>query len=104
MGRALHILVAEDLEDTRILLRALLEIKGHTVTEAANGEEAVDAARRYQPDLILMDVQMPVLDGIEAVRALRQIPSTRNIPILILTAAADGPWRASPWPRAALPS
>jgi two-component system, cell cycle response regulator DivK len=87
------ILVAEDLDDTRQLLRTLLELRGHAVTEAANGQEAIKAAQEHPPDMILMDINMPVMDGIAAIQALRSYPSTKEIPIVALTARADGEWR-----------
>jgi CheY-like chemotaxis protein len=80
------ILIAEDHADSREALGALLEAFGYTVLLARNGVEAVDQARQEQPDLILMDVMMPTLDGIEATRRIRGFPETRHIPIITLTA------------------
>jgi CheY-like chemotaxis protein len=80
------ILVAEDHLDSRDALRALLEAFGYTVLLAANGRQAVDLAIRALPDLILMDIMMPELDGFEATRELRANARTRAIPILAVTA------------------
>ncbi len=80
------ILIAEDHPDSREALGALLEAFGFEVLLAVNGVEAVELARRDRPDLILMDVMMPALDGLEATRLLRASPETRDIPIITLTA------------------
>jgi CheY-like chemotaxis protein len=80
------ILVAEDHLDSRDALRALLEAFGFHVLEAANGRQAVDVALRWQPDLILMDIMMPELDGFEATRELRRHDSTAHTPIIAVTA------------------
>jgi CheY-like chemotaxis protein len=80
------ILLAEDHPDSREALGALLEAFGGRVILAANGLEAVELARRSRPDLILMDIMMPTLDGLEATRRLRGFPETRGIPIITLTA------------------
>ena len=90
----MRILIAEDVEDTRYLMKVLLEMKGHSVTEAANGQEAVDSATRDHPDLILMDVTMPVMDGLSATRSIRANPSTSLIPIVAVSALMGDPqWR-----------
>lgn len=80
------ILIAEDHPDSREALGALLEAFGFRVLLAVDGAEAVELARRDRPDLILMDVMMPTLDGLEATRRLRGFPETREIPIITLTA------------------
>jgi CheY-like chemotaxis protein len=80
------ILLAEDHADSREALGALLEAFGFEVLLAVNGLEAIDLARDKRPDLILMDVMMPTLDGLEATRRLRGFPETCNIPIITLTA------------------
>ena len=82
------VLIAEDFEDARELYRDYLEFSGFGVETAANGREAVELAARLQPDVILMDASMPVLDGWQATRALKAEPTTRHIPILALTAHA----------------
>ena len=82
------VLLAEDFEDARELYRDYLEFSGFTVETAANGREAVDRAISLQPDVILMDASMPVLDGWQATRELKSNPSTKHIPVLALTAHA----------------
>ena len=82
------ILIAEDNPDSRDALKALLEAYGFKVTEAENGEQAVQKALVTHPDLILMDIMMPVMDGVEATKRLRQNEQARGIPIIALTAMA----------------
>jgi CheY-like chemotaxis protein len=83
------ILIAEDHVDSREALGALLEAFGFRVVPAVNGREAVELSREATPDLILMDIMMPELDGFEATRQIRGFPATRHIPIITLT-AMDG--------------
>lgn len=80
------ILVAEDHLDSRDALRALLEAFGYQVLEAVNGRQAVDIALTHGPDLILMDIMMPELDGFEATRELRRHQRTHATPIIAVTA------------------
>ena len=80
------ILIAEDHLDSRDALRALLEAFGYRVLEAVNGRQAVQIALKEQPDLILMDIMMPELDGFEATRELRRDQRTRATPIIAVTA------------------
>ena len=88
------ILVADDTDDIRLMIRVMLENKGHRVVEAANGREAVELATREHMDVILMDLSMPVMDGIEATRRLRGQPETSNMPIIAVTAhCSDSVWR-----------
>lgn len=87
------ILIAEDYDDTRSLMKMLLQTKGHRVMEAVNGQEAVELAARERPDLILMDLNMPVMDGIAATHALRERPEMEAVPIVAITAhCGDGNW------------
>jgi signal transduction histidine kinase/CheY-like chemotaxis protein len=83
-----RILIVEDQLENRLLLRALLEPFGFWLREALNGQEAIVAAREWQPHLILMDRRMPILDGLTATRELRKIPECRQIPIIGVTAHA----------------
>ena len=83
-----HILVVEDQEDNRQILRDLLGNAGYELTEAENGEEAIAAVAKRRPDLILMDIQLPVLDGYEATRRIKADPSLRKIPIIAVTSYA----------------
>ncbi|MEA5477740.1 PAS domain S-box protein [Pseudanabaena galeata UHCC 0370] len=82
------ILLAEDNETNIITMTSYLSAKGYQILCAKNGQEAIAMAVSSQPDLILMDVQMPVMDGLEAMRQMRQIPSLANTPIIALTALA----------------
>lgn len=85
-GEKKTILVVEDYEDTRAMLRHFLEARAYRVVEAANGNEAVEAAIRERPDLILMDLQMPVLDGFTATRLIREIESLGDVPVVAISA------------------
>ena len=80
------IMVVEDYDDTRVLLRHALEVKGYRVLEAVNGQEAVDLAEREQPDLILMDLDLPILDGIAATNQIRKQSRMEEVPIVAVTA------------------
>jgi two-component system cell cycle response regulator DivK len=82
------VLLAEDFEDARELYRDYLEFSGFAVQTANNGREAIAQALALNPDIILMDASMPVLDGWQATRELKSNPSTQHIPILALTAHA----------------
>jgi CheY-like chemotaxis protein len=89
MGSGKKILIVEDHRDSREALRALFEAFGFQVTEAANGREAVEAAHRDRPNLILMDIMMPELDGFDAARLIRRTPGFELIPIIAVTAMED---------------
>ena len=80
------IMVVEDYEDTRLLLKQVLETKGYSVLEAINGQQAVELAQRKHPDLILMDLDLPILDGIEATQRIRRQAEMEQVPILAVTA------------------
>jgi CheY-like chemotaxis protein len=82
------ILVAEDNLPNRELIREILESLGHEVTEAEDGQQALDRVKQAKPDLVLLDIQMPVLDGYAVVHELRQTPSYKELTILALTAYA----------------
>ncbi|MTJ10211.1 PAS domain S-box protein [Anabaena sp. UHCC 0204] len=81
------ILVAEDIPDSRLLLVKLLKEIGFTVYEAENGEEAVNCWRTWQPHLIIMDIQMPITDGLTATKIIKNTPQGKNTKILALTAS-----------------
>lgn len=80
------IMVVEDYDDTRMLLKQGLEMLGYSVLEASNGQEAVDIADREHPDLILMDLDLPILDGIAATQQIRQQEHMESVPIVAVTA------------------
>jgi len=83
-----RILVVEDTWHNRRILRDLLTRAGFEVLEAVNGEEGVTQAELYQPDLILMDIQLPVLNGYEATRIIKSNPILQHIPIVAVTSYA----------------
>jgi two-component system cell cycle response regulator DivK len=83
-----QILVVEDNELNMKLFRDVLVVKGYRALEATTGEEAIALATEHAPDLVLMDVQLPDLDGVEALRRLRTDERTATIPVLALTAQA----------------
>ncbi len=80
------IMVVEDFEDNRFMMRRLLEMSGYRVVEAENGEEAVTRAGEEQPDLILMDLSLPLLDGLAATRRIRQNVKLREVPVVAVSA------------------
>jgi two-component system cell cycle response regulator DivK len=83
-----RILVVEDQEDNRRILHDLLTNAGYEIVQAENGEEALKAAAAERPDLILMDIQLPLLDGYEATRRLKADPALCAIPIIVITSYA----------------
>jgi two-component system cell cycle response regulator DivK len=83
-----RILVIEDTEDNRRILRDLLTNAGFELIEAADGERGVMMAAEHRPDLILMDIQLPIIDGYEATRRIKANPDTRHIPIIAVTSYA----------------
>jgi len=81
------VLVAEDSVDTRIMLKRAFELKGYRVFEAEDGQQALDLARRYHPSLLVIDLNMPVLDGLETIRSFRRLePDDKQTPIIAITA------------------
>ena len=82
------VLLVEDNEDNRIIYSTVLRHVGYDVIEAEDGVRAIELARSAKPDLILMDISIPQMDGWEATRILRKDPLTRDIPIIALTAHA----------------
>jgi len=82
------ILVVEDQEDLRGVLRDLLTGSGYTVIEAGDGEAGVAKAKSERPDLVLMDIQMPVIDGYEATRRIKLDPALKPIPIVAVSSFA----------------
>jgi len=93
-----RVLLVEDDPDNRFIFRVILEHRGHEIIEAADGEAAIELARSAHPDLILMDISLPRLDGWSAIRILRADPLTGAIPIMAVTAfaaPADQEWALS---------
>jgi CheY-like chemotaxis protein len=86
--REVHVLVVDDTPSNLKVLRTLLVANGYGVTTADNGQAALDSAAADPPDLVLMDVVMPGMDGYEACRRLRQLPSSASVPIVMVTASA----------------
>jgi two-component system, cell cycle response regulator DivK len=82
------ILIIEDNEKNRRLVRDVLQFKGYQTIETETGEEGVELARSRQPALVLMDIQLPGIDGITALRQLRDDPTTRTIRVMAVTASA----------------
>lgn len=82
------ILIIEDTEDNRQILRDLLGMAGYTLVEAGDGAEGVAKAAEHRPDLILMDIQMPVMDGYEATRRIKADPALKSIPVVAVTSYA----------------
>jgi two-component system, cell cycle response regulator DivK len=83
-----RILVVEDTEDNRQILRDLLSAAGFDLLEAVDGQAGVAMAQAHKPDLILMDIQLPVIDGYEATRRIKADPALRHIPIVAVTSYA----------------
>jgi two-component system cell cycle response regulator DivK len=86
MGK--KILVVEDQEDNRRIVRDLLAHAGYEVIEVDDGQQALRAAATHRPDVILMDIQLPLLDGYEATRRIKADPDLKHIPIIVVTSYA----------------
>jgi two-component system cell cycle response regulator DivK len=82
------VLLVEDNEDNRVVYATILQFYGYTVIEAVDGDEGVRLARERHPDIILMDISIPVLDGWQATLCLKADETTRDIPVVALTAHA----------------
>ena len=87
-------MVVEDTEDNRFMMRRLLEMTGYRVVEARNGEEAVEVAREETPALILMDLSLPVIDGLAATRLIRQLTGFEETPIVAVSAHDTSDFKA----------
>jgi two-component system cell cycle response regulator DivK len=83
-----RILVVEDTEDNRQIMRDLLSSAGYDLVEAVDGAEGIAMAKSERPDLILMDIQLPVLDGYEATRRIKADPALSHIPVIAVTSYA----------------
>ncbi|HMQ03250.1 MAG TPA: response regulator [Pyrinomonadaceae bacterium] len=87
MGK--RVLIVEDYEDSRQLMRHLIEAEGHSVIEAAGAYEGIEKAERYRPDLIFMDIGLPLLDGLSAAKIILGKKNLTDVPIVIVTAFHD---------------
>jgi CheY-like chemotaxis protein len=87
------ILIVEDYVDTRDLMKFLLESCGYIVREAADGQEAVDSVKKHFPDLILMDLSLPTMDGLTATRIIRKVDGGGKLPIIAVTAYGNSFYR-----------
>ena len=83
-----RILIVEDQADNRQIIRDMLGTTDYEITEAENGEQALVAIAKERPDLILMDIQLPIMDGYEATRRIKDDPTTKSIPIIAVTSYA----------------
>ena len=94
-GSAPVVMLVEDFRDTREMMRRMLEMQGCRVVEAANGQEAIELSQSERPDLILMDLNMPVLDGFTATLRIRENEQMRDVPIVAVTAYNTAEFRAA---------
>jgi len=85
-ARRPRILLVEDSEDNRLMMKRLLEMGGYEVLEAVNGEQAVEIAQITTPDLILMDLSLPRIDGLTATRRIRRLSGLKRVPIVVVSA------------------
>ncbi|MCM8800004.1 MAG: response regulator [Candidatus Omnitrophica bacterium] len=86
---SIKILIADDEVDFRNLLKFWLESKGYSILDASNGQEAIEITRRDNPDMIFMDLRMPVMDGIEAIKEIRKF--NQEVPIIVISAYVEDP-------------
>src|ERR687895_544065 len=93
-SRDLKVLLVEDFEDTRLFMRLELEEQGFIVFEAENGQAAVETAIRENPDVILMDLTLPLMDGFEATKLIRRNEVLKNVPIIAVTAHQEDDFRS----------
>jgi CheY-like chemotaxis protein len=93
MGDDFTVLVVEDNRDIRELIKLTLEVAGYRVIEAENGFDGIEAARQYEPDAILMDMSMPLMDGCQCTRRIRQNSRLAGVPIIACTAYNRWEWR-----------
>jgi CheY-like chemotaxis protein len=80
------VLIVEDYEDSRSFMKFLVESYGYQVVEAADGIEAIDTFKQQHPDLVLMDISLPVVDGLTATKTIREMEKSSNLPIIAVTA------------------
>jgi CheY-like chemotaxis protein len=89
------VMLVEDFQDTRQMMRQMLELNGCRVVEASNGQEAIELSQRGGLDLVLMDLNMPVLDGFNATLRIREYERTRDVPVVAVTAYDSAESRAA---------
>src|SRR5512139_2573137 len=89
MSPAPLILIADDETDLRVMLRILLERDGYRIVEAHNGEEAVELCKQQLPDVVLLDILMPIMDGAAACAHIQALPGGDHVPVLMITALND---------------
>ena len=87
--QSLHVLVVDDDQDVRNALSELLQYSGYDVATAENGQVALAAAKELKPELVLMDIRMPVLDGLAAIQIMKNTPDTQTIPIIVMSGVAN---------------
>jgi CheY-like chemotaxis protein len=87
------ILVVDDFDDTRLMMRLWLEKRGYRVVEASDGAKALEVARRESPHLVIMDIEMPEMDGLTATRLIREESGLRDVPIVAVSAYGAEHWR-----------
>lgn len=80
------VLIVEDYEDTRSFMKLIVESYGYRVVEACDGMEAIDRFKQFHPDLILMDISLPVVDGLAATKVIREFDDSKEVPIVAVTA------------------
>ncbi|HVM11651.1 MAG TPA: response regulator [Actinomycetota bacterium] len=85
-----HVLLVEDYDDAREVCAALLEAQGYRVSTATNGVEAVEKAQEEHPDVVLMDLSLPLMDGVTAIQKLKQQGETKDIPVALMTGHVAG--------------
>lgn len=83
------VLLVEDYEDSRIMMRHMIEQEGYSVIEAAGAYEAIEKAEQFHPDLILMDIGLPLLDGLTTATIIKGIKNLGGVPIVVVTAYRD---------------
>lgn len=93
-SKDLKLLLVEDFDDTRLFMRLELEEQGFIVFEAENGRVAVETATREKPDVILMDLTLPLMDGFEATKLIRQNEQLKNVPVIAVTAHQEDDFRS----------
>ena len=93
-SKDLKLLLVEDFEDTRLFMRLELEEQGFIVFEAENGQVAVETAIREQPDVILMDLTLPLMDGFQATKLIRENDALKNVPVIAVTAHQEDDFRS----------